>query len=123
MRLQWQDGLDPDAYVAVAHRVVHQQRWAVFYRWRPRVGATLEPYALVEYGYESLRLESYADAFLRRFNVSTNNLGLGAGLRWRLTDRLAAQGEAGWWITPTGSEGAGERPQQWSARLGVSAEF
>lgn len=122
VRLQLQDGLEPGSYAPIAASVVQQQRWALFWRWRLQVG-TFEPYAVIEYGYESLRLQSVPDSFLRRFNVSTNNVGLGAGARWRLGDLLALQGEAGWWLTPQGGNLGEKRPQQWSARLGLSVEY
>lgn len=122
VRLQLQDGLEPGSYRPIAASVVQQQRWALFWRWRPWVG-TFEPYAVIEYGYESLRLQSVPDGFLRRFNVSTNNVGLGAGARWRLGKLLALQGEAGWWLTPQGGNLGEKRPQQWSVRLGLSVEY
>lgn len=122
VRLQLQDGLEPGSYAAIAASVIHQQRWALFWRWRFLVGS-FEPYAVIEYGYESLRLQSQPDAFLRRFNVSTNNLGLGGGARWRVSDLLAVQGDAGWWLTPQGGNLGEKRPQQWSARLGLSVEY
>lgn len=122
VRLQLQDGLEPGSYAAIAASVIHQQRWALFWRWRFLVGS-FEPYAVIEYGYESLRLESQPDGFLRRFNVSTNNLGLGGGVRWRVSDLLAVQGDAGWWLTPQGGNLGEKRPQQWSARVGLSVEY
>ncbi len=122
VRLQLQDGLEPDSYASIARAVSHQQRWAVFWRYRLRVG-TFEPYAVIEYGYESLRLEGYETAALREYNVSTNNLGLGLGARWRLSELLALQGDAGWWLTPQGGNAGEKRPQQWSVRLGLGVEY
>ncbi len=122
VRLQLQDGLEPDSYASIARGVAHQQRWALFWRYRLRVG-TVEPYAVIEYGYESLRLEGYDTAILREYNVSTNNLGLGLGARWRLSDLLAVQGDAGWWLTPQGGNEGEKRPQQWSVRLGLGVEY
>jgi len=122
VRLQLQDGLEPDSYAAIARAVSHQQRWALFWRYRLRVG-TFEPYAVIEYGYESLRLEGYETAALREYNVSTNNLGLGLGARWRVSDLLALQGDAGWWLTPQGGNEGEKRPQQWSVRLGLGVEY
>jgi hypothetical protein len=122
VRLQLQDGLEPDSYASIARDVAHQQRWAVFWRWRLLVG-DFQPYAVIEYGYESLRLQGYETATLREFNVSTNNLGLGLGARWRLGELVALQGDAGWWLTPQGGNIGEKRPQQWSVRLGLGVEY